>query len=263
MKLLILSDALYRIGLKKESKLIYKFSNSLDTWIFNSEEEDSKTVDPESVSNDYSSETKQEDNTYEQPNNLYKSPNFIPVSTENDIWASSILDKSHKIVQRLLYFYNKIWDSIINTNRQISRDDLFYAAKVFRYFDQSFKERMMQPKWIANSGKAITPPQALSIINSSLSDFVLKIPKKDFSAKKYDELREWSYGIYEDYADYYYEYVNPSAKESIIDTATKAVDNAPELSNEELQELRRRFDEGQRRWEQSEGLQWAPEDNQL
>jgi hypothetical protein len=263
MKIFILAHQLYRLGFVKESQKAMGLGNVLQTWDFDKDqstdqemydsddsatyEEDSRTINDTQISNQMG---------------LQNSPRETQQASSEVLWQSAPLPRDHAIIKRLTDYFAKIWPAIKSEpGATISASDATKAAKVFKYFDQSFKDKMDRPGRIAQSGMAIQPAQAMEIVSLATQEFLLSVSDADYQYQYLKELQDWGHGIYQEYADYYYDRVDPSGREQWMADAVKRVDEAPEITDNEFTDLKRRFNEGQRRWEESQGRTWGDQED--
>lgn len=227
--LIILSDLLSVIGFKKESQAIFGLNQDADTYELGGLDNGIS-----GFKNDL------ENNTVEDTGiNEYFGSKLIDIEERSKrIWSNSVIKKDHEIIKVLNDFYEKVMlisegESMVN----ISSVDLQNTAGIFKFYGQDFKNRKDRPHLIIKSGKSITPVEVMSVITMSVNDFLLTIPSNRRTVRLIEDLNSWTYAIYEQYADFYYQNVDSSRKDRIISDIAKRIDRQREMSSGGAEEM--------------------------
>lgn len=261
MKIFILADQLYRLGFTKESQNAYGLGNVMQTWDFDVDNTTDQEIENDFKTFEEGGATTVDDTSINQNMNPEGSPKEFKEKASNKLWENAPLKRDHKIIIKLREYFTSIWPSITGVpGSSINAKDSSKAAGIFKYFDQNFKDKMDRPGWVIQSGMAIPPAQAMEIISLAVQEFLITVPDTDYQYGYLKELQEWAHGLYQEYADYYYENVDSSGRDERHQRSVDKVDQTPALSEENFNDLQRRMDEGQRRWEQAEGHSWSSED---
>lgn len=238
MELIVLSNILYSLRLTEESKKIFKISQVMDgtsteTFVGLDFYEDATANDIGAV-----------ENTSEEI--------FVENEIKKSIWNKMPLDSSHPMVLKLRKQLEKIWEIVIHPNTTLSSIDLKRASRVFKMYDNKFSKERYRPWQTANKEIAITPRQALEIISNVVQEIFFDTPD-EFKTKEYmGEFRDWAHGVFQDYADYYYENIDSSERDLFLNEVTKQVDEHPDLSEEDVDNLKEFYNEQERKLRQQE-----------